>query len=210
MLTTYLETGRRRTFVAAVDWPGWCRAGRDEAAAVETLLAYESRYRVVSDTAGLELPVAGEVEVVERVVGDATTDFGAPGKIPGLDHAPLEDQPLADQVALLQASWRLLDEVAVSAPEHLRKGPRGGGRDRDAVVAHVVEAEASYARSLGLRKVRRPAPTDASALAQLRERVVGALRGEVDTEAKWPVRYAVRRLAWHVLDHVWEIEDKSV
>ena len=25
----------------------------------------------------------------------------------------------------------------------------------------------------------------------------------------WPVRYAARRIAWHVLDHAWEIEDKS-
>ena len=23
------------------------------------------------------------------------------------------------------------------------------------------------------------------------------------------VRYAFRRIAWHVLDHAWEIEDKS-
>lgn len=208
MLTAYAETGRR-TFVAAVDWPGWCRAGRDEVAAVETLLAYEDRYRVVCNAAGVELPAPGEVEVVERVVGDATTDFGAPGKVTELDRAPLEGQELDDQVALLRASWLLLDDAAVSAPEALRKGPRGGGRDRDAVVAHVIEAEASYARSLGLQKVAAPDPTDAADLEQLRGRVVAALRGEVDREPKWPVRYAVRRLAWHVLDHVWEIEDKS-
>jgi hypothetical protein len=24
-----------------------------------------------------------------------------------------------------------------------------------------------------------------------------------------PPRYAIRRIAWHVLDHAWEIEDKS-
>jgi hypothetical protein len=24
----------------------------------------------------------------------------------------------------------------------------------------------------------------------------------------WPLRYAVRRFGWHVLDHPWEIEDK--
>ena len=26
---------------------------------------------------------------------------------------------------------------------------------------------------------------------------------------KWTARYFLRRAAWHVLDHVWEIEDKS-
>jgi hypothetical protein len=25
----------------------------------------------------------------------------------------------------------------------------------------------------------------------------------------WTARYFLRRAAWHVLDHVWEIEDKS-
>jgi hypothetical protein len=35
--------------------------------------------------------------------------------------------------------------------------------------------------------------------------VVGRLPGT----GAWPVRYAVRRFAWHVLDHAWEIEDRS-
>ena len=30
-----------------------------------------------------------------------------------------------------------------------------------------------------------------------------------DADPKWPVRYWIRRTAWHVLDHAWEIEDKS-
>jgi hypothetical protein len=25
---------------------------------------------------------------------------------------------------------------------------------------------------------------------------------------RWPARYYVRRAAWHVLDHAWEIEDR--
>ena len=27
---------------------------------------------------------------------------------------------------------------------------------------------------------------------------------------RWPQRYAARRIGWHVLDHAWEIEDRSV
>ena len=34
-LNVYLEIGSRRTFAAALDWPGWCRMGRDEAAALQ-------------------------------------------------------------------------------------------------------------------------------------------------------------------------------
>jgi hypothetical protein len=26
---------------------------------------------------------------------------------------------------------------------------------------------------------------------------------------RWPPRYAARRIAWHVLDHAWEIEDRT-
>jgi hypothetical protein len=39
------------------------------------------------------------------------------------------------------------------------------------------------------------------------------LRGLVDTARPagpkdWPLRYAARRIAWHALDHAWEIEDR--
>jgi hypothetical protein len=27
---------------------------------------------------------------------------------------------------------------------------------------------------------------------------------------RWPARYFVRRAAWHVLDHAWEIEDRRL
>jgi len=36
----YLETGQKRVFAAAVDWPGWCRSGRDEASALQALCDY--------------------------------------------------------------------------------------------------------------------------------------------------------------------------
>jgi len=35
-----------------------------------------------------------------------------------------------------------------------------------------------------------------------------ALRAGIPHQS-WPARYAVRRLAWHVMDHAWEIEDRS-
>jgi hypothetical protein len=98
------------------------------------------------------------------------------------------------------------------APATLRKGPRGGGRDRDAVVDHVVGAEAAYARKIGIAR-KPPAGADREAVTALRQDVLEAVRarrfGSPPRSKGWPGRYAVRRMAWHVLDHAWEIEDKS-
>ncbi len=44
----YLEVGRRRTFAAALNWPGWCRSGKGEEAALEALAAYAPRYASVA------------------------------------------------------------------------------------------------------------------------------------------------------------------
>jgi len=46
-IPTYLETGAKRTFAGALDWPGWCRAGRDEAGALEALHGAGRRYAKV-------------------------------------------------------------------------------------------------------------------------------------------------------------------
>ena len=36
-----------------------------------------------------------------------------------------------------------------------------------------------------------------------------ASNGSPPVERGWPQRYAARRIAWHALDHAWEIEDRS-
>ena len=36
-----------------------------------------------------------------------------------------------------------------------------------------------------------------------------ASRRSFASALEWPARYAARRIAWHVLDHAWEIEDRS-
>jgi len=80
------------------------------------------------------------------------------------------------------------------------------------VVEHVVAAEASYARKIGIRD--HPKSSDLSPeVASRREQAVELLSAPSDgsplIENGWSTRYAVRRFAWHVLDHAWEIEDKS-
>jgi hypothetical protein len=210
-LAVYLEQGGKRVFACARDWPGWCRAGRTDDAALEALLVYLPRYAVVAAGAGLALPAydASGLTVVERVPGSATTDFGAPGSVPALDRGALARKDSDRTVALLRAAWERFDEVVADAPAALRKGPRGGGRDRDAIVEHVVGAEAGYARKIG---VRRPVPADDAEVAALREALVATIIHPDPAAAGpkgWPPGYAARRVAWHVLDHAWEIEDRA-
>ncbi len=39
--------------------------------------------------------------------------------------------------------------------------------------------------------------------------LVHARSGEPLAERGWSPRYAARRIAWHALDHAWEIENRS-
>jgi hypothetical protein len=210
-LRVYLDEGRKKTFAVAFDWPGWARPARTAEAALETLEAYLPRFAPVARRARLQPPaVDGGFEIVERVPGTATTDFGALGNPPGADLAPLEPGETDRLAALVGAAWEVFDEIAAGAPAELRKGPRGGGRDRDKIVAHVINAEAGYIRQLGLKastagqEVPRPSWREAVLAALRQARESGPLR-----DRGWPPRYAARRIAWHVLDHAWEIQDRD-
>jgi len=205
----------------ALDWPGWGRSGRTLEAALETFLTYLPRYAPVAAAAGLRPPsgaggasAADRLDVVARIPGNATTEYGAPGAVPPLDvdgwaGDAWDAEAAGRSVALLQAAWSRLDEAVAAAPAELRKGPRGGGRDRDAIAEHVLGTEPAYARKAGLR---RPAPADRAALDDLRAELVDVLRrgdGRATAASGWPAPYAVRRIAWHALDHAWEIEDRA-
>ena len=212
MLSVYLEEGSKRTFACAFDWPGWCRSGKNETAAIEALLAYAPRYAVVAADAGFPLsPDDLSVEVAERVQGSGTTDFGAPGHPASRDTEPLTPGSAEQMAELVAAAWRALDRAASRAPAELAKGPRGGGRDRDKVLQHVLAAEASYARYIGVRH-REPKFDDRAAVDALRAEILRVLRSGKSAREDgrgWPLPYAARRIAWHVLDHAWEIEDRG-
>jgi hypothetical protein len=195
----YLELGRTWTFACALDWPGWCRRGKGEEAALEALAAYADRYAAA--VGGSFTP--GGFEVVGRLPGSATTDFGAPDAKGPWDDVPLVGAEADRQAERLDACWYALDRAVAAAPEELRKGPRGGGRDRDAVAVHVQEAERAYARKAGVRLPPR------TPWADQRTALLDAIRAGT-ADGAWPARYAVRRIGWHVLDHAWEIEDRSV
>jgi hypothetical protein len=193
-----LERGKTWVFASALDWPGWCRRGKGDEAALDVLLDYASRYALVAGPGF----AAGTVEVVGRVQGNRTTDFGAPDARGPWDDERLDHQEADRLVGLLEGSWRYFDAVVRDAPAQLRKGPRGGGRDRDAIAAHIREAERAYSARTGVRiPPRTPWHEQRAGLSM-------ALRAAATT-GTWPVRYTLRRCAWHVLDHAWEIEDKS-
>jgi hypothetical protein len=114
--------------------------------------------------------------------------------------------------ALVAASWTVFDRVVKGAPPELRKGPRGGGRDRDKIVDHVFSAECGYAPKLGL-KLAEPARGDRAAISAHRQALLDAFRKGADgkpvREGARTARYWARRIAWHAMDHAWEIEDRA-
>ena len=212
-IPVYIESGAKKVFACAIDFPGWCRSGKDEQAALEALASYAPRYAEVAKLAKAAFPSkAVELEVVERVKGKGATDFGVPHEIPKADAEPLTARQAARQVELMRAAWAVLDRVAKGAPAELRKGPRGGGRDRDKMLGHVLGAEAAYARHLGIRHPE-PELGDATAIRALRDDLAQALSGASDGSPLrpkgWPPRYAFRRISWHVLDHAWEMQDRG-
>jgi len=219
----YLELGKKRVFAGGLDWPGWCRSGRDEEAALEALVSSGPRYAKAVGPAGrgFKPPTkAWSLKVVERLEGNATTDFGAPGLPPAADDRPLTDAEARRQIALLEAAWRALDRAAEAAVGvELRKGPRGGGRDLDAIVRHVADADTGYLAQIGDRfTLREGDPLTRAIVEDLHGTIVEALwariRGDPPRKPRrtgkyWTPRYFIRRSAWHALDHTWEIEDRA-
>jgi hypothetical protein len=221
-LDVYLEVGTKRVFAGAVDWPGWCRAAKTEDDALQAVIDYTTRYAEALGSASRGLPrpkaVSG-LHVVQRMKCDATTEFGAPGRAPKADARPLEDAELKRQIKLWRACQEAFDAAAAAAKgKELAKGPRGGGRELDAIVGHVFEADGSYLRLIGGRFTLPKGRTAAKAMPEQRNVIVEALgasaRGEPPAHPRrvdryWPARYFVRRSAWHALDHAWEIEDRT-
>jgi hypothetical protein len=211
----YLEVGAKKTFASAVDWPGWSRGARTEDEALDSLLAYGERYAAAIGVPASKLgPRArAQVEIVERLKGNATTDFGAPGVVPDLDRAPTSGKRLDQLIALLDACWTAFDKTADRArgKELGPSGPRGGGRTRDKMVDHVTEAQGGYLGALGGKSSGGMSWTEIK--REFRAALAQRARGELPDVGprggkRWPAPYAIRRSAWHALDHAWEIEDR--
>jgi hypothetical protein len=219
----YLETGKSRSIAAAVDWPGWCRSARTEETAIQTLFDYALRYRRALQVSRIDFQPPkslSDLTVVERLAGNATTDYGVPAFPLARDADPVDGDELGKLMTFLKAAWNAFDAAAQAASGHeLRKGPRGGGRDLPAIVDHVHGAEGAYLSSLG--GIWKPDPgadpdrVNAQLHTAIHETLAASVRGGIPTRGprgghRWLPRYFVRRLAWHVLDHAWEIEDRVI
>jgi hypothetical protein len=214
-LRVVLEVAPKRSFASAIDWPGWSRGAKTADEAVDALLAYAPRYARVARRAQVPFSppaTARGVEIVERQRGGGGTEFGVPSSIARLESEPLPTRELNRLVALLEASWATFDAVARKTEgTTLTLGPRGGGRQVPKMVEHVREAESAYVHQLGTK-------ASGQSVSELRRSFVEALQllaagKELPTPNKvkkpWAPRYAIRRSAWHALDHAWEIEDRS-
>lgn len=216
-----LEVGEKKTFASAVDWPGWCRSGKDAEGALQALAAYGSRYAQAIGSARQKFVApddASAFTVTERLPGNATTDFGAPGVVAKADARPFDDEQLKRSRAILRACWRAFDKaIAAAQGKELRKGPRGGGRDVEKIAWHVIDSDKGYLGAVA-QKFKRDEGTDYAyefdrIRAAMEQALEAGARGDIPEEGPrggkvWPLRYYVRRTAWHVLDHTWEIEDR--
>jgi hypothetical protein len=218
---TVVERGTKgkRAVAFSIDWPGWSRGAKTAELALETLEAYRARYRPIAELAGMagEFDAAGPLEIIEDRVGTGSTDFWgisfSPSTAENVD--PMDEATLDRGITLLRACWAFFDGVAARVSEEMRKGPRGGGRDRTRIIRHTIRNESEeFAKSVGLRIPEEAALTP-EGLRHHRETYVAAMRaynaGEVEKRMRsWTLPFLIRHSAFHTLDHAWEMEDKDL
>lgn len=210
-----VEQGKKKAVASAFDWPGWDRGGKSEEESLTVLAAYKARYAKVAELAGLsdEFLATGKMKVVERVAGMGMTDFYTLSmRSAGPEHLPMTESDCERKIALLRACWAYFDGVA-SRVSQLRKGPRGGGRERGEIIRHVNVVEITdFAKKVGVstaedawrnpRKLRAHREAFCAAIRDYNARGVSA--------RNWTVQFVIRHSAYHMLDHAWEMEDRDV
>ena len=217
---TVVEHGPKdkRSVAFSLDWPGWSRGAKTAELALETLEGYRERYRPIADLAGMarEFDAAGPLELLEDSVGTGSTDFWGISFSPSAtEQGPLGEAGLERGVTLLRACWAFFDGVAARVSPEMRKGPRGGGRDRDRIIRHTVRTESEdFAKQVGLR-IPEGAALTPDGLRQHREAYVAAMRaynaGEIKRRMRsWTLTFLIRHSAFHTLDHALEMEDKDL
>lgn len=219
-IRTVIERGpkEKRSVAFAIDWPGWSRGARSAELALERLESYRERYRLVAGLAGMapEFDAAGALDVVEDKVGTGSTDFWGISFSPcAVEQDPMGEAELERGITLLRACWAFFDGVAARVSPEMRKGPRGGGRDRDGIIRHTIRVESEdFAKQVGLRLPEGAALTP-DGLRLYRESYVAGMRayniGEVERRMRSStLPFLIRHSAFHTLDHAWEMEDKDL
>ena len=216
---TVLERGPKgkKAVAFAIDWPGWSRGAKSPELAVATLESYRERYRPIAVTTGMATQFDGEgsLETVEDKIGTGSTDFWGISFSPSAsEQEPMSADEFDRKILLLQACWAYFDSVAASVSAEMRKGPRGGGRDRDQIIRHTIRTESEdFAKRLGLR-IPEGAALTPDGLRSHRTAYVDAMRAYNTGQGKrmrtWTLPFLIRHSAYHVMDHAWEMEDKDL
>lgn len=211
-----IEQGKKRAVASAFDWPGWDRGGKSEDEALAVLAMYRPRYAKVAELAGLadEFNATRKLKVVERIEGTGMTDFYTLSfRSAGPEKVPMRESECNRKISLLRACWTYFDGVASRVSAELRKGPRGGGRDRDQIVRHANVVEITdFAKKVGVIAAE-DAWRNADELRAYREAFCAAIRDYNARKASartWTVQFVIRHSAYHMLDHAWEMEDRDL
>jgi hypothetical protein len=207
----------KKAVAFAIDWPGWSRGAKTPEQAIELLELYRPRYRPIAAKARLarEFDAAGPLEIVEDQVGAGSTDFWGISYAPSsFEQEPMSQAELNRKIKLLRACWLYFDEVAARVSAEMRKGPRGGGRDRDRIIRHTIRVESEeFAKQLGLR-IPECAALTPEGLLEHRTNYLAAMReynaGEGNRMRSWNLPFLIRHSAYHTMDHAWEMEDKDL
>lgn len=210
-----IERGKKKSAAYAPAWPGWSRGASSVEAAIERLASYRERYAGVAAFAGLsgEFPAAPALDIVEDVAGVGMTSFwGISYVASSAEQGQMSEAECERKLSILRACWTYLDEVAAEVSPELKKGPRGGGRDRSQILNHIFANERDWARMVGL-DVPESAHLSAKGLAAHRDAYVQAIR-DYNTAGEgprtWRLQFLLRHTAYHVMDHAWEMEDKDL
>jgi hypothetical protein len=216
-LRVALEIGPKGKKVVAVapDWPGLSRGAKTGETAIERLRSYLPRYGPVARLAGMDakFTVGPGFDVVEEYQGTGSTDFwGISFAFSSVDRQAMSQDELKRELRLMRACWAYFDHVRSRVSAELQKGPRGGGRDRDQIVRHVVASEQDMAKKVRANIPWEGMPTE-EALAAYRAAYCDAIRtyhAEGKPARTWPLRFLIRHTAFHTMDHTWELEDKDL
>jgi hypothetical protein len=152
----------------------------------------------VAAHAGISFPATVAFDVAERVPGGPATAFAAPECRRPFPQITAEAERAAVTPAaarllagLVTAAWAAFEQIAAASPAELRKGPRGGGRDRDQIIGHVIGADTAYARKLGIKR-KQPATGDIAAIEELREAIAAVVGTPSDGSPVLPNGWTTR------------------
>jgi len=142
-----------------------------------------------------------------------TDYYGMSGRWIGPEQEQMSEAACERRIALLEACWATFDAVASHVSPELRKGPRGGGRERDEIVRHANGAEIyEFAPKVGVRVPleTRQDPEKVRLHREVFRTGIRSFNARGAPAGRWPVQFLIRRCAWHMLDHAWEMEDRDL